>query len=162
MRRILIAFLALFFVAAVVPRAHADNDDRVSFFHNIDVAEGEDAHDLVCIMCSIHIEGAVHGDTVAILGSIRSNGPMDGDAVSVLGNINLGQDAHVNGDCVAVLGSVRHFTSSQIGHELVQIPFAVILIPILFFIGIVYLIRSLVWRARLPYPMPPPPPPRMR
>lgn len=160
MRRILIAFLALFLIAAAVPRAHADNDDRVSFFHSINVAEGEEAHDLVCIFCSIHIDGAVHGDTVAIMGSIRSNGPMDGDAVSILGNINLGQDAHVNGDCVAVLGSVRHFTNSQIGHELVQIPFAVILIPILFFIGIVYLIRSLVWRARTPYPMPPPP--RMR
>jgi len=159
MRRILIAVLALFFVAAAVPRAHADNADRVSFFHSINVAEGDEAHDVVCILCSIHIDGAVHGDTVAIMGSIRSNGPMDGNAVSVLGNINLGQDAHVNGDCVAVLGSVKHFTSSQVGHELVQIPFALILIPVLFFFFLVYVIRSLVWRARLPYPMPPPPPP---
>ena len=54
MRRILIAVLALFFVAAAVPRAHADNADRVSFFHSINVAEGDEAHDVVCILCSIH------------------------------------------------------------------------------------------------------------
>jgi len=161
MRRIFIAFLALFCATAAVPRAHAD-DDHVSFFHNISIAEGEEAQDVVCIFCSIHVDGAVHGDAVAIMGSIHSNGPMDNDAVAVLGNINLGQDAHVSGDCVAVLGSVRHFYNGQVGHELVQIPFAVILVPIFFFIGIVYLIRSLVWRARIPYPMPPPPPPRMR
>jgi hypothetical protein len=158
MRRILVAVFALSILAAAAPSARA-NDDRVSFFPSINVAEGEEAHDLVCIMCSIHIDGHVHGDTVAILGSIRSNGPMDGDAVSILGNINLGQDAHVNGDCVAVLGSVKHFTSGQIGHEVVQIPFALILIPVLIFFFLVYLIRTLIWRARLPYPMPPPPPP---
>jgi hypothetical protein len=143
MRRILVAVFALSILAAAAPSARA-NDDRVSFFHSINVAEGEEAHDLVCIMCSIHIDGHVHGDTVAILGSIRSNGPMDGDAVSILGNINLGQDAHVNGDCVAVLGSVKHFTSGQIGHEVVQIPFALILIPVLIFFFLVYLIRTLI------------------
>ncbi len=158
MRRILLAVLALFLVAAAAPRAHAD-DDRVSIFHSINVAEGEDAHDLVCIFCSIHIDGAVHGDVVAVMGGIRSNGPIDGDAVSILGNINLGRDAHIGGNCVAVLGSVRYYTSSQIGQNLVQIPFALLLIPVLFFFFLVYVIRTLVWRARLPYPMPPPPPP---
>ena len=158
MRRILVAVFALFILAAAAPRAHA-NDDRVSFFHSIDVPEGEEAHDVVCIFCSIHIDGAVHGDTVAIMGSIRSNGPMDGDAVSILGNIGLGRDAHIGGNCVAVLGSVRHYNNDQIGKDLVQIPFALILIPVLIFFFLVYVIRSLVLRARLPYPMPPPPPP---
>ena len=124
--------------------------------------EGEEAHDLVCIFCSIHLDGAAHGDAVAILGSIRSNGPIDGDAVSILGNINLGRDAHVGGDCVAVLGSVRHYSNNQIGQNLVQIPMALLLIPVLLFVGLIYLIRTLVYRSRLPYPMPPPPPPPMR
>ena len=161
MRRLFLAVFVLFFVAAAVPRAHAD-DDRVSFFHSINVAEGEDAHDLVCIFCSIRIDGAAHGDSVAILGSIHSDGPIDGDAVTILGNISLGRDGRVGGDCVAVLGSVRHYTSSQIGKDLVEIPFALLLIPIFLFIGIIYLIRTLVHRSRLPYPMPPPPPPPMR
>jgi len=159
MRRLFLAILAIFFVAAAVPRAHAD-DDRVSFFNSINVAEGEDVHDVVCILCSIRIEGAAHGDAVAILGSIRSNGPINGDAVSILGNVNLGSDAHVGGDCVAILGSVRHSAGNQVGKDLVEIPFALLLIPIFFFIGIIYLIRTAVYRSRLPYPMPPPPPPR--
>ena len=159
MRRLFLAVFALFFVAAAVPRAQA-SDDRVSFFSSIDVAEGEEAHDLVCIFCSIHLEGAAHGDAVAILGSIRSNGPIDGDAVSILGNINLGRDAHVGGDCVAALGSVRHYSNNQVGKNLVEIPFALLLVPVFFFIAIVYLIRILVYRSRLPYPMPPPPPMR--
>jgi hypothetical protein len=162
MRRIFLALVALFFIAAAVPRAHAD-DDRVSFFNSINVADGEEAHDLVCIFCSIHNDGAVHGDTVAILGSIRSNGSIDGNAVSILGNINLGHEAHIGQNCVAVLGSVTHYAHGQIGENLVQIPFALLLIPVLFFVGIIYLIRMLVFRSRLPYPMPPPPPPsRMR
>jgi hypothetical protein len=160
MRRILLAVLALFLVAAAVPRAHAD-DDRVSFFNSINVAEGEDAHDLVCIFCSIHIDGAAHGDVVSILGGIRSNGPIDGDAVSILGNINLGRDAHVGGDCVAILGSVRH-SANQVGRDLVEIPFVLLLIPVLFFVGIIYLVRMAVYRSRMPYPMPPPPPPPAR
>jgi hypothetical protein len=161
MRRILVTLFALSLLAAAVPRAHA-NDDRVSFLHSIDVAEGEEAHDTVCILCSIRINGAVHGDAVAILGSIRSNGPVDGDTVAILGNVNLGRDARVGGDCVAVLGSVRQSGSNQIGKDIVQLPFVLILIPVLIFFFIIYLIRTLVWRSRLPYPMPPPPPPPVR
>jgi hypothetical protein len=159
MHRILAAVFALSLLTGAAPHAYA-NEDRVSFFHNIDVADGEDAQDTVCILCSIHIDGAVHGDAVAILGSIRTNGPIDGDAVSILGNVNLGRDAHVGGDCVAVLGSVRQSSGNQIGKELVQLPFVLILFPVFVFFGIVYLIRTLVWRARVPYPMPPPPPMR--
>ena len=96
-------------------------------------------------------------DAVAILGSIRSNGPIDGDAVSILGNISLGRDAHIGGNCVAVLGSVRHYNNNQIGRDLVQIPLALHLHPgALLFVCLIYVIRSLVWRARMPYPMPPP------
>jgi serine acetyltransferase len=157
MCRLLPTLFALLLVAAAVPRAFAD-DNRVAIFHSISVEEGEEVDNAVCILCSIRIDGAVGQNAVTILGSIRSNGPIGQNAVSILGGINLGHEAHVGQNAVAVLGSVRHFSSEQIGQNVVEIPFAVILIPIFFFIGIVYLIRTLVWRARVPYPMPPPPP----
>ncbi|MBV8114113.1 MAG: hypothetical protein JO300_05185 [Silvibacterium sp.] len=156
MRRLFPAVFVLLLVAAA-PRAFAD-DSRVAIFHSISVEEGEEVQNAVCILCSIRIDGAVGQNAVTILGSIRSNGPIGQNAVSILGGINLGREAHVGQNAVAVLGSVRHFGSEQIGQNVVEIPFAVILIPIFFFIGIVYLIRTLVWRARMPYPMPPPPP----
>lgn len=157
MRRLLPITFALWFIAAAVPRAHAD-DNRVSFFQSISIEEGEQLQNAVCILCSIRIDGALQGNAVAILGSIRSNGAIEQNAVSILGSISLGQDAHVGQNCVAILGSVRHFTAGQIGQNTVEIPFAIILIPVFFLIGIVYLIRTLVGRSRMPFPMPPPPP----
>jgi len=157
MRRILPLVLALVLAAAAVPRAFGD-DNRVSILHSISVEKGEDVQNAVCILCSIRINGSVQENAVAILGSIHSNGPIGQNAVSILGSISLGRDAHVGQNCVAVLGSVRRFASGQIGQNVVEIPFAIIFIPIFLFIGLVYLIRMLVWRARAPYPMPPPPP----
>ena len=157
MRRLLPLIFALLLVSAAVPRAFAD-DNRVSFFESISVEEGEDVQNAVCILCSIRVDGSVHQNAVAILGRIRSNGPIGQNAVSILGGINLGRDAHVGQNCVAILGSVRRFSSDQVGQNVVEIPFAIVLIPIFLFVGIVYLIRTLVWRARMPYPMPPPPP----
>ncbi len=157
MRRALPIIFALLFVAAIVPRAFAD-DNRVSFFNSISIEEGEEVQNAVCIFCSIRVDGALQGNAVAILGSIRSNGSIEQNAVSILGGVSLGQDAHVGQNCVAILGSVRRYTSGQIGQNVVEIPFGIIFIPIFFLIGIVYLIRTLVWRARMPFPMPPPPP----
>lgn len=157
MRRLLPIALALLLVATAPPRAHAD-DDRVAIFHSISVEEGEEVQNAVCVLCSIRIKGAVRQNAVAVLGSIHSEGPIGQNAVSFLGSISLGQEGHVGQNCVAVLGRVRRYTSEQIGQNVVEIPLAIIFIPIFFFIGIVYLIRMLVWRARMPFPMPPPPP----
>jgi hypothetical protein len=158
-RRFLIAISAMLLLAAAVPRARAD-EDRVSFFHDITISEGDQTKDLVCILCSIRNDGEVHGDVVALLGSIHSNGSISGDTVTILGNINLGTDARIGGDCVAVLGDIGHHTSNQIGRDAVQLPLILLLIPALFLFALVYGIRALVGRARGPYPMPPPPPMR--
>jgi hypothetical protein len=157
-RRFLIAIFALSVLAAATTRARAD-DDRVSFFHNITVSEGEEAQDAVCVLCSIRVDGELRGSAVAFLGSIRANGIIDKDVVTFLGNVSLGNDARIDGDCVTFLGSVNHQRSSQIGKDLVQFPMVLILVPLFILFFIVYVIRSLVWRARIPYPMPPPPPP---
>lgn len=161
MRRfILPAFAVLLFLSSAL-QARADGD-RVSFMHDITVSADEEAEDTVCFLCSIRIEGPVHKDAVAFLGSIHANAPIDGDAVVFLGNITLGTDGRIGKDCVAFLGSVSHHGSGQIGKDLVQFPLGLILIPIMLFIFLVYVIRSLVRRAYVPYPMPPPPPPPMR
>jgi hypothetical protein len=160
MHRIFPAVLALFLIAVAVPVARAD-DNRVSVFHSISVEEGEQVENAVCVFCSIRVDGALQGNAVAILGSIRSNGQIEQNAVSILGGVSLGRDAHIGQNCVAILGSVRRANSDQIGQNVVEIPFAIIFIPIFLFVAVVYLIRTLVWRSRMPYPMPPPPPPRV-
>lgn len=150
MRRILtiVALLALF---AAAPRAHAESD-RVSFFHDITIDEGEQATDTVCIFCSIRNEGAVHGDAVSLFGGIHSSGSISGDAVSILGNIKLDEDAHVGGDTVAIFGMLRYRTG-QIGGETVEMPVVLLLIPLGLLALLIWGIRS-IFRPRS-YSMPP-------
>jgi hypothetical protein len=108
------------------------------------------------------VPSTLRGDAVAFLGSIHADGVIDGDTVTFLGNVTLGRDARIGKDCVTFLGSVNRHGDAQIGKDVVQFPLALIFIPLIVFIFLVYVIRSLVFRARIPYPMPPPPPPPMR
>jgi hypothetical protein len=161
MRGVMALLLGVSLLAIFPLKARADGD-RVSFLHDITVASDEEAQDTVCFLCSIHIEGPVHKDAVAFLGSIHADAPIDGDAVAFLGSISLGPEGRVGQDCVVFLGSVRHHAPGQVGRDTVQFPLALALIPILIFMFLVYVIRSLVHRSYVPYPMPPPPPPRIR
>ncbi len=86
----------------------SSSDDRVSFGQSIHVGPGESARDVVCIGCSIDIEGHADGDTVAVGGSVRV-GPgadVEGNAVSVGGRVAVGAGALVEGDAVSVGGTV--------------------------------------------------------
>jgi hypothetical protein len=158
MRRLLLPLFAVFLLSISASRAYADGD-RVSFMRDITVGSDEEAQDTVCFLCSIRVEGPVHKDAVAFLGSIHADAPIDGDAVVFLGNITLGPEGRVGKDCVVFLGSVRQHGAGQVGKDLVQFPLALIIFPVLLLFGLIYVIRSLVRRAYVPYPMPPPPPP---
>ena len=159
MHRVFLPIFAVFLLAISALNARADGD-RVSFMHDITVASDKDAQDVVCFLCSIHIAGPVHQDVVAFLGSIRADAPIQGDAVAFLGNVSLGAEARVGGDCVVFLGSVFQHGTGQVGKDLVQFPLALVFVPIFFLVLLVYIIRTLVRRAYVPYPMPPPPPMR--
>jgi predicted acyltransferase (DUF342 family) len=158
MRRLLLAAFALLFISVSALQARADGD-RVSFLHDITISSDEEAHDTVCILCSIRADGPVHGDAVAILGSIHANAPINGDVVAILGNVTLSEDGSIGKDCVVMLGSVSHHNGNQIGKDVVQFPLGLIFVPLLVFFFLIYVIRSLVRRSYVPYPMPPPPPP---
>ena len=64
--------------------------------------------DLVCIGCSIRMEGTC-GDVVAIGGSIMVDGTVKGSVVAVGGGVLLGDNASVSEDVVTVGGHLsRH------------------------------------------------------
>jgi hypothetical protein len=150
--RRIFAFIAVLVLFAFAPHARADTD-RVSYFHDITIGEGEQADDAVCLFCSIRNDGEIRSDAVAILGSVHSNGQIMGDAVSILGNLRLGDDARVNGDSVAVLGQLR-YRSGQVGGEAVELPVVLLFIPIALLALLVWAIRALVRRSSAPYSMP--------
>jgi hypothetical protein len=140
--------------------AHAEGRDVVEFGNDIVVHEGEEAHDTVCFLCSIEVDGTVHGDMVAFLGNIHVRGHAERDAVVFLGNITLGENASIDRDVVVFAGSLRNAPGSSIGNDRVVFPVFLFFIPFLVFAGIIVLIvwaiRALVYRDRPVYPMPPP------
>jgi hypothetical protein len=140
--------------------AHADGRDIVEFGNDIVVHEGEEAHDTVCFLCSIEVDGTVHGDMVAFLGNIHVRGHAERDAVVFLGNITLSENSSIDRDVVVFAGSLHNAPGSTIGNDRVIFPVFLLFLPLLIFAGIIFLlvwaIRALVYRDRPVYPMPPP------
>jgi hypothetical protein len=151
---------AIAVILSATAAAHAQGRDIVEFGNEIVVHDGEEAHDTVCFLCSIEVDGTVHGDMVAFLGNIRVRGHAEQDAVAFLGNISLGENASIERDVVVFAGTLRNAPGSTIGRDRVVFPVVILMIPLLFLMGIVGLIvwaiRTLVYRNRTVYPMPPP------
>ena len=159
-RRWLYFSLILCLAAIFVPRAHASTD-RVSFMHDIDISDTEEADDAVCFLCSIRIDGKVNGDAVAFLGGIRLKGEISGDAVSFLGDVTMGDQSHIGGDCVVFGGPLRRNGNATVNGDTVNFPFILIMMPFIFLALLIYGIVALFRRRRYAaYPMPPPPPMR--
>jgi hypothetical protein len=151
----------LLLICAGIPiAAHAEGRDIVEFGNDIVVHEGDEAHDTVCFLCSIEVDGTVHGDMVAFLGNIRVRGHAERDAVVFLGDITLGENASIDRDVVVFAGSLHNAPGSSIGNDRVVFPMVLFLLPFLIFAGIIFLIvwaiRALTDRNRPVYPMPPP------
>jgi hypothetical protein len=152
---------AAFLLCLLTPfAARAENKDVVQFGNDIVVREGEEVHDVVCFLCSIEVDGTVHGDTVAFLGNLRLRGHAERSAVVFLGNAWLGDNASVERDLVVFAGNLHMGSGASIGNDRVVFPLFLFLLPLLFVIGvvaiIVWAVRTLVYRTRPAYPMPPP------
>jgi len=161
-RRWLSLCFAILLAVMFVPRAHASTD-RVSFMHDIDINDTEEADDAVCFLCSIRVNGKVNGDAVAFLGAIRVNGEIQGDTVSFLGSVAMADQSRIGGDCVVFGGPLHRNGSAAIDGDTVDIPFIIIMLPFLFVALLIYGIISLFRRRRYAaYPMPPPPMPPVR
>ncbi len=148
---------ALLFVTLTPGMLHARGGDQVHVGQDMTVGDNENAGDLVCIGCSIRVEGTC-GDVVAIGGSIAVDGNVKGSVVAVGGGVLLGDNASVSEDVVTVGGHLsRHPNAVVKGDVSVQsgapILIAVILVPLLPVFLIVALVVWLVRRNRRPVPV---------
>ena len=147
---------ALLFVI-VTPRAlHARDGDQVHFGKSITVGEDENAGDLVCVGCSIRVEGTC-GDVVAIGGRVMVDGTVKGDVVAIGGSVFLGDNASVSGDVVTVGGHLSRHPNAVVKGDVSEEPGALLvlgifLVPLLPLVLIVALIVWLVSRNRRPMP----------
>lgn len=151
---------------------HNDND-RASFGSDITVAEGESVGDVACAFCSVHIHGDVTGDVAVAFGSLTvdSGHTIAGDTAIFMGDLSLGEGATINGD-LAILGGEQHVGEGAAVHGSRSVSprvvgTGILLLPVLFLVGIIWLIVYLVRRNRYSFPVypqgqgiHPPPPPR--
>jgi hypothetical protein len=141
----------------VMPRAlHARNGDQVHFGQSITVGEDESAGSLVCIGCSIRMEGTSE-DVVAVGGSIVVDGTVKGSIVAVGGDVRLGDNASIFEDVVTVGGHVSRHPSAVVKGDITQqsgtlLLLGIFLVPVLPLILIVALVVWLVRRNRAPMP----------
>jgi hypothetical protein len=156
----LLLSVALLLLAFAPMQAFAKSDnDRVSIGSDITVAEDQNAGDIVCIFCSIHVRGDVSGDTVALLGSLSvdSDRKINGDAVVIGGDLNMAESAQIGGDVSVVAGDANLASGASIhgsqsilpGRLWLLVPFA----PFLILIGIIWLIIHFVRRRRYQFPV---------
>jgi hypothetical protein len=145
-RIVFLSFAAVFVIALSNVPAYADDGDRVHFGKSITVEEGEDAGDLVCIGCSIRVDGT-SGDTVAIGGSITVEGDVKGDAVAIGGAIRLGENASVGGDVVTVGGRLQRHPSTTVKGQVSAQSGSLILIGLVLMplVPVVLIVALIVW-----------------
>jgi hypothetical protein len=157
MRRLLLA-VALLFVS-VVPSYAKSTEDRASFGNDITVAEGETASDIACMFCDVHVHGEVRGDVAVMFGKVEVDPgrSISGDVAMLGGDLALAPGATVRGDLALAAGDANLAPGAMIhgssmvlpGRLWLLLPFA----PLLFVIGLVWLIVYFVRRNRYQFPV---------
>ncbi len=103
-RRIIASTGVLAVLIAVAAPLRAE--DRTSYLRSVTVGPMEITDEIVCILCSVRIRGAVQGDVISIGGNIEVDGSVSGDVIATGGTIHLASSARLSGDAVAVGGFV--------------------------------------------------------
>ena len=120
MRFLLRPFLVATLLFMAIQAANAE-DSRVMIADSIYIGPDESVSDVVCIACSVQIDGEaddvvviagtlvnnglIKNNAVVIAGSLESAGPISGDAVVIAGNLDL-QD-EIGNDAIVVMGSIH-------------------------------------------------------
>ncbi len=154
-RPLLATVLALF---AATPAFARSADDHVGVGQDISVSADENAGDIVCAFCSVHIHGDVSGDVAILFGSVSvdADHSVHGDVAILGGDLNLAADSHVGGDVAIAAGDLNASPDATIRGNRAVFPgrfwLLVPLAPLLIIIGIIWLIIYLVRRNRYRVP----------
>lgn len=109
--------------------------DRVMIGDDVYVGPDEDLDEVVCILCSVRVDGKVKtavailgsvdivgevdDEAVAVIGSVRVRGKVGREAVAVMGRLDI--DGEVGSDAVSVMGGVNLGPGASVGGDLVAV-----------------------------------------
>jgi hypothetical protein len=146
LRALWLSLSLLLFTTIATALAHASQGDQVHFGQSITVGEDESAGNLVCIGCSIRMDGS-SADIVAIGGSITINGSVKGDVVVIGGAVRLGENASVSGDVVTMGGGFWRDPHSVVGGSITSQSGALVILGLVLMplIPVILLVALVVW-----------------
>jgi hypothetical protein len=157
MQRLLLAVAVLLITAT--PAFARSSDDHATVGGDITIAEGEVADDIACVFCTVKIHGDVKGDIAVLFGSITvdPDHSIKGDVAMLGGDLNLGESAEVGGDVAIAAGDAKLASGADIRGSRTILPGALWLIvpflPLIFLVGIIWLIVYLVRGRRYRFPV---------
>jgi hypothetical protein len=153
------AFCVIILLAPYVMAA-STNPDRTQFGRDIRIEANENASDVTCIGCSIHVRGHVSGDVTAIGGSIfaEQGAAIAGDVTTIGGSARLENGTQVGGDLTTIGGTLRRDPQANVAGDVTAMGGGgwvfLIFLPFLFVGGIIALIIWMIQRSRHPAPVP--------
>jgi len=96
----------------------ANAKERVMFGDDIYVGPDEVLDEVVCIFCSVTIDGRV-GEAVAIMGGMEINGEVDRDAVAIMGGMDI--RGQIGGDMAAIMGGAKVRSGGSVGGDAIAV-----------------------------------------
>lgn len=120
-----LAYLLVLIAVLTASPAAAAPGGRVMVGEDILIAEHEVVEEVVCVGCSVRIDGEVRGDTVVIAGSLEIYGEVDGDAAVIAGGLK--SSGTIDGDAVVIAGGAE--LGGQVAGDVAVIAGGVKLLP---------------------------------
>ena len=81
---------------------------------DIFVAGGQQVHNVVCIFCSVQVEGSVTGRAVVLFGNLSVSGFVRRSAAVVGGNAVIDSQARIGGSAMVIGGNAVYETDDSI------------------------------------------------
>jgi hypothetical protein len=148
---VVLAYFA--FCAASSSAAFAEGPrEYTQFGRDVTIASGEEASDVTCFGCSVHIRGRVLGDVTVFAGrvTIEEQGQVNGDATVFGSGIRLENGAKVGGEVTVFGGDIHRDPAASIGGDITDFR-GTIWIFVIFGLPLVILgafIALIVWMIR--------------
>ncbi|MDQ2834381.1 MAG: hypothetical protein M3Y50_11660 [Acidobacteriota bacterium] len=131
---------------------------RATVGGDVTVAEGETAADVSCVFCTVHVHGEVSGNVAVAFGDVLvdSGHSIAGNVAVLGGDVELAEGATVGGNVAVMAGTTKLAPGAVIAGKQAVLPgrlwLLIPFVPLLFLVGLVWLIVWLVRRNRSRYP----------
>ena len=120
--------------------------------HTINIGPDDEAADVTCFGCSIHVRGEVSGDVTAFAGSIsiEDGAQVSGDVTAFCGDMRLANAARMDGDVTVLGGRLHRDPNVEISGQVTSMGnrTAVMLMALVPFVLLGVLVAGVIWLVR--------------